>query len=391
LASVRWLEQKPSVVVPPRVTVELTRKAIATQPDNPTLHACLGGALVKCGQFKEAAEAYEVTARIAPSQLMEWSSLAKCYLELELPGMALDACRRGEALEQTAELSFQRGVALAMLGRPEDARAAFLQALRIGPHLEAARAILKDLAKLPSGTELLDFCETAPPLLRETSLVRAFRAIAFSRLGLTERALQMVDLNRHVAELAFTPPPEFGSIEAFNDALAEDIQADPGKSVRGGCLINYAPRIHQSKALGALREFIRTAMESYLEELVERGLDAVMPPPPSEGWLLSSTVILRGESHNGAHVHPSYLSSVYYARVPDSVTTAADERGALVLGCCEGPTDGYTPCWGTRRIKPVAGALVIFPAHVYHDVIPSRTTDPRISVASDLTPSGRSL
>ena len=40
------------------------------------------------------------------------------------------------------------------------------------------------------------------------------------------------------------------------------------------------------------------------------------------------------------------------------------------------------PCWGTRHIKPEAGSLVIFPSHIFHDVVPSRTQALRIAVAA---------
>jgi Putative 2OG-Fe(II) oxygenase len=124
-----------------------------------------------------------------------------------------------------------------------------------------------------------------------------------------------------------------------------------------------------------------------LDEARGRGLDAVMPPPPKEGHLYESSTVLSGPGHNGEHIHGNaYVSSVYHVLVPDSVSSADDSRGALALGLCASYTGGYTPCWGARYIKPVAGSLVIFPSHIFHDVVPSRTPMPRIAVAADLQP-----
>jgi hypothetical protein len=151
--------------------------------------------------------------------------------------------------------------------------------------------------------------------------------------------------------------------------------------------INYSMRSHRSPAYLALRIFMQAAICNYLDEAPERGLDAVLGPPPTVGMLGGASVVLRGDGRNGEHIHSDgYVSVVYYVQVPDSIVESRDERGALALGRCEQYTGGYTPCWGTRYIKPVAGWLVVFPSHIFHDVVPSKTNMARISVAADLKP-----
>jgi hypothetical protein len=58
-----------------------------------------------------------------------------------------------------------------------------------------------------------------------------------------------------------------------------------------------------------------------------------------------------------------------------------------LLGCCDEYTRGHAPVWGTRRIKPEPGVLLIFPSHIFHDVVPTGSDEPRISVVADLKPS----
>jgi thioredoxin-like negative regulator of GroEL len=386
----RWIEPEAEVSLPPGTQISLLRQAIEKQPNNPALHLRLGAALARCGRLGEAVDAYETAERQAPDEFAAEPELAKCYVELDRPEAALDACRRGEARGPSAELHFQKGRALLKLRRPADARDAFRSAVKAnGTHIPALRALLAPMARQPDGEELLDFCDALPQSSKDTALVRAHRAIALSRVGRIAEALQIVDLDRHVARVPFDPPAQFGAIDQFNRHLADDILADraPAKPARDGFDYNPAPQFRRSETFLALREFIKSAIDNFLDETRGRGLDAVMPPPPKEGHLYESSTVLRGPGYNGEHVHGNaYVSSVYHVLVPDSVGSADDSRGALALGCCASYTGGYTPCWGTRYIKPVAGSLVIFPSHIFHDVVPSRTQTPRIAVAADLQP-----
>jgi tetratricopeptide (TPR) repeat protein len=386
----RWIEPEAEVSLPLGAQISLLRQAIEKQPNNPALHLRLGAALASCGRWGEAVDAYETAARQAPDEFVAGPKLAKCYVELDRPEAALDACHRGEARGPSAELHFQKGRALFKLRRPADARDAFWSAVKAnGTHIPALRALLAPMVREPDGTELLDFCDALPQSSKDTALVRAHRAIALSRIGRIAEALQIVDLDRHVARVAFDPPAQFGAIDQFNRHLADDILADraSAKPASEGFDYNPAPQFRRSETFLALRVFIKSAIDNFLDEARGRGLDAVMPPPPKEGHLYESSTVLSGTGHNGEHVHGNaYVSSVYHVLVPESVGSADDSRGALALGLCASYTGGYTPCWGARYIKPVAGSLVIFPSHIFHDVVPSRTQMPRIAVAADLQP-----
>lgn len=388
----RWIEPKADLNVSRQVTIPLLLQTLAKRPANSALRARLGDEYIRCRRYGDALTAYELAAEQSPRDFVQWSKLAMCYLELGDPVGTLKVCNRSEnyATEVSADIEFQRGRALRRLGRYGEASEAFLSALHgRGRHFEALEQLLAPLAMEPNGDQLLRFCETLPPLYRNGALALANRAIALSRLGRTDEALQIVNLERHVARVQFVPGAQFGSVEHFNSELAGDILAERHSSIpaRTNCEVNYAPGYHRSRALSALRVFIRNAFEQYVCELKERELDTVMPPPPSSAKLYAATVILHQNGHNGEHVHAdSYISAVYHVLVPDSVVQADDHRGNLALGRCERYTGGYTPCWGTRLIKPVAGWLIIFPSHMYHDVIPSHADSPRISVAADLRP-----
>jgi len=394
-----WLDTEADFEVPSAIAISLLLTAIEKHPDNPLMHERLGDALFTINKITDAVSAYERAARLAPSNFGQWVNLADCYLRLGRAEAALDACRRCEDAHGTAlpaKMHFHRGRALYGLRSFSDAKKSFMCAVLAGSHFLALRILLAPLAKEPSGEKLLDFCDSLPEHYIDSALVRAHRAIALSRMGRTDEALQIVDLARHVSRIAFAPPSEFEGLEQFNRELADSIIAKQSTATtvnrptavtnREGFEIDYEPpQLRDNRALSALRAFMKSAITQYLEEMNERRLNAVMPPPPAKGRLFEATVVLRGRGRNGEHVHDKgYVSVVYHVLVPDNVTRAGDDRGALMLGCCERYTGGYTPCWGTRCIRPVAGWLTIFPSHIYHDVVPTRTGAPRVSVAADL-------
>jgi tetratricopeptide (TPR) repeat protein len=391
LAPMKWLETKPDFEVPPAITASFLLKAIEKHPNNPAMRERLGDVLLQCNKFADALNAYETAARQAPRDFRKWAKLARCYRALGRPEAALDVAHRCEASGGvlTARLHFQRGCALQELRRFSEAKCAFIEAMSAEHHLPPLKRLLKPLARKTDGDELLEFCESLPQHYTDTALVRANRAIALSRIGRTAEALQIVDLKRHVSQVQIAVPSKFDGLEQFNRELADGILEDQStaRASREGVGVDYEPRLRRHQAMIALREFIKSAIAQYLNEMKARGLDQVMPPPPATGRLFDATVVLTGDGCNGEHIHEDgYVSAVYYAMVPDIVIAAGDNRGALALGVCEEYTGGYVPCWGTRFIHPKAGWLTIFPSHVYHDVVPTRVQSPRISVAADLQP-----
>jgi tetratricopeptide (TPR) repeat protein len=389
----QWLELESHLRLPATVKISLLRTAIEGQPANILLRIKLGDALLETADYSGAAENYEVAARQSPRDFDSWPNLAGCYLSLNNPDAALDACRRGEANGPTATIHFARAHAFLLQGRGEDARAAFLATIEPGDNhingvqLDALEALLKPLAREQEGGKLIDFCDSLAAVYQDTALVRAHKAIGLSRVGRVDEASEIMNIYRDVIQIPFEPPSEYESIEQFNRVLSDEILAQPvpDNVSRDGIAFYTNPNNYSSPALQKLRAFVRAAIVEYIAQCARRG--NAMPSPPEYGYLGGASVVLRGDAKNGEHIHGhSYVSSVYHALVPDCVVEAPNEQGALVLGPCEQYTGGHIPCWGTRYIKPVAGSLVVFPAHVFHDVVPTHTDEPRISIVMDLMP-----
>jgi tetratricopeptide (TPR) repeat protein len=391
MAGLRWIEPEPKNEAPPGVAAALLRKALAQRPDSADLHAKLGCACVRLNDYRAAAEAFEAAVTRDPASFPHWPALAGCYLKLDRPADALAACERSASLhENSALICLRRGVALQRLGRELEARAEFERCVALGDHeLVGLHTLLLPLAQQPDGGELLEYCNALPLELQDTALVRANRAIALSRLGRVAEARSLVDLDRHVARVPLVPPPKFGNPVEFNARLATDMLALSGRvgGDRREAHILYHPETRRSAALSALLLMIREAIERYLDEAPDRGLDSALPPPPEAATLFNGVTVLRGDGTNGEHIHPeAYVSTVYHVAVPAEIATAEDDRGALTLGDCTSYTGGYQGIWGTRQIRPMTGWLTLFPSHVFHNVVPTRSDAPRIAVAADLRP-----
>jgi hypothetical protein len=281
-----------------------------------------------------------------------------------------------------------RGFALRALGRHTEARAAFLKALTLSPDaFAAAECLLSPLASDPDGARLLTLCEEFPSTYSNCTVVRGYRAIALSRVGRVDEARSLVDLERYPARAMFEPPAGFGGIERFNELLAEEILRNPG--------LGHTPtyrfcRTEHLDILGArafppLARFLRAAIDDYIAQFGQRGLDVILPPPPHEGVLGSAGNVVRADEGHQVHIHKyAYISGVYHVSVPPEVACAEDRAGALVLGSYGALTEEYVPCWGRRDIKPVQGVATLFPSHIFHSVVPMRSEHPRIAIPFDL-------
>jgi hypothetical protein len=218
-------------------------------------------------------------------------------------------------------------------------------------------------------------------------VVRAFRAIALSRVGRTEDARRLVDLDKYVAQIAFTPPKEFGGIKCFNELLAEEILHNPGlrhTDVYGFHRTELLD-IKGARAFPALAKFLKEAIAEFIAQFPRRGLDLILPPAPMDGFLRSAGNVVRHAEGHHSHIHKfAYVSGVYHVCVPQEAAGVDYRGGALVLGACDDFTGGYIPCWGHRDIKPEPGIATIFPSHIFHSVVPTRSRQPRIAVPFDL-------
>jgi hypothetical protein len=383
-----WTDIDLPPQIPLDIHLRLQRESVARHSYDPARHAKLGDILFQLARYGDAVVALEQAEALGSGTFRQFERLARCYISLDRPDAASKVCERGyDVMPNCADLHTARGIALRALGRETEACAAFLEAVALScDAFEAAACLLLPLASDPDGSRLLALCEEFPSTYANSTVVRGYRAIALSRVGRLDEARNLVDLERYPTRTTFEPPAEFGGIERFNTLLADEILRNTG--------LRHTPpygfyRTEQLAILGArafpvLSNFLRCAIEDYIAKFVQSGLDRILPLPPARGSLYCAGNVVREEEGHHAHLHKfAYISGVYHVSVPPDVVHGNDRSGALVLGTCS-LTDGYVPCWGRRDVKPVPGVATLFPSHIFHSVVPTRTEQPRIAIPFDL-------
>ena len=87
------------------------------------------------------------------------------------------------------------------------------------------------------------------------------------------------------------------------------------------------------------------------------------------------------------HIHPdSWLTAVYYVRVPKSLGDGPLPPGAIHFGPWPPDVDHRVPNFPRWHIEPQAGMLLIFPSCFGHGTVPTRSMEPRISISLNVTP-----
>jgi tetratricopeptide (TPR) repeat protein len=159
------------------------------------------------------------------------------------------------------------------------------------------------------------------------------------------------------------------------------------QSVRGGTQTDGPLLSRIDPAVRSLRSAIVSAVESYVAKL---------PAHDSRHPLLAErrdrrvrfsgswSVRLRSGGRHSNHVHPEgWISSALYIALPPGSDGDPDDAGCLTLG--EPPDNLGVALEPWRKIKPVAGRLVLFPSWMWHGTVPFAEGE-RLTVAFDVRP-----
>lgn len=244
--------------------------------------------------------------------------------------------------------------------------------------------------------------ELAVQILEEDSIRRpldqmpwAFLSLAWRMLG-DPREAWLCDYDRLVMPVD-VPGPDGMSPEDYALIVAAALDplhltnAEPGdQSLKNGTQTSGAlfdrpePRI---------QEFKRTVMDAAREAIGK------LPDDPDHPFLSrkstsftfsgSWSVRLNSSGHHVAHVHAEgWMSSAYYARLPD-VTTAAEadtREGWIEFG--RPPAFLDLDLDARRAVRPAPGKLVLFPSYFWHGTIPFHDAGSRLTAAFDYQPAG---
>ena len=176
----------------------------------------------------------------------------------------------------------------------------------------------------------------------------------------------------------------------FNQALAEHILAHPTLVV--------APTSHATRQgrhtgellaepkgpVAGLEARINEAVAAYIRALPQDPDHPFLANPPERWRLTAWSVVLEAQGHQVPHIHPAWLSGVYYVKVPQVVASDEARRAGWIEFGRPNPQIPATVEPEIRAYRPEEGLMVLFPSYFYHHTVPFETGEQRISIAFDV-------
>lgn len=257
---------------------------------------------------------------------------------------------------------------------------------------QLAFALLKD-GEAREALEVLERARKVDPL---DQLVLAAQSLAYRELG-DSRYQRLADMSSYVRSYDLKPPSGFADAEAFNRALAQELDAlhtlkiEPiDQTLRGGTQTTGALFASRAPLLRELVGSVREAVADYIRQLPA---DAAHPMSLRRAGYAGADVDFAGSwscrlasrGYHSNHVHPmGWISSAYYVRLPQGMDDPVNRPGwikfgesNLALGAQDRP-DGH--------IEPKVGRLVLFPSFFWHGTVPFSDGGDRLTIAFDAVP-----
>ena len=326
------------------------RQAVAIGPDFADAHNNLGTALQELGDHEAAEAAYRQAVALDPAHADASYNLGVVLQETERfeDALAAYADTLGAAPGH-AGAYVNRGYALKKLGRLDEAVDAYHRAIDLAPDYDKARVNLGDaLLERGEPQAALDVCDSYLGEHPGNTSVLAFKAIVLGELGERGQARHLVDFERLVRPTQFTAAAGFGSLAGFNAVLTRHIIGHPSLTLAPA---SHATRLgkHSGELLvepkgpmAVFEDMLRKAVEDYLAALTPDSSHPFLANAPRRFGLSAWSIVLEGHGYQVPHIHPAaWLSSVYYARIPDIVDAAGQgHAGWIEFGR---PADDFQP------------------------------------------------
>lgn len=407
---------------------QAARQAIALGIPAPETRVVLARALMDLRRLDEAERAFEEAIALRPTDIDAHHDLAQ--LRWMRTGRVHDAVRSiDDALRRApgdTALRVVRSIALEYAGEHTEALAVAQEGLKIKPtDVDLLRQSAHLCAELGAGAQaaehaeraasiapmnplaLLTLCEAllAAGRIREaeaaSARVRAIeplnqhaialRATAWRLLG-DERYRRLHDYGALVQSAALEVPAGWQNVGAFLADLAGELERLHGfrappfqQSVRGGGQLTFKPADMERPIIKALFSSLQRAVQGYIER-VGPGDDPFRSRNTGRHVVVGAwSVRLSSGGYHTDHVHPrGWVSSAFYVDLPPDMAHASARGGWLRLGK---PGISTQPELDADFfVEPRVGDLVLFPAYMWHGVVPFRSERPRMTVAFDALP-----
>ena len=374
-------------------------EAVTRAPDSAEARFNWGNALVRLDRRTEAIAQFERVIELRPDLLPAHNNLGNAWYELRELDAAEQVFRRALTLApKAAHLHRNLGTVRREQGDLETALDCFQRALTLRPDwVKAQQSLATTAMELGRWQTALDVCgawlHAAPANVEALGLA----SIALDELGQHAAADRLLDFERLFRSIQLSAaPPGFASLDEFNAALTEHtiehptLHAPPPSDPRYHCATLRLTGEFCAEPKGpaaALERIVFDALHGFADDLANE-----LPQHPfvlgaaRRFELKSWSTVLDREGNLEPHVHyASYLSAVYYPKIPAQMSSERPGAGFLELG--GGPTRFPTRhSRPVRTVEPREGLLVLFPSYFYHRTAPFTASDIRIAIAFDTVP-----
>ncbi len=213
-----------------------------------------------------------------------------------------------------------------------------------------------------------------------------------SQLTGDRRYAELYDYERFVQPYELEPPAGYETIEAFHAELVpylieqHKLQHHPiDQSLRHGTQTARDLTQDSTPVVRAFLDSLEEPIARYREHLGHDDKHPFLRRNRGDAQIVGcwSVRLGRGGYHVN-HVHPEgWISSAYYVELPDEVTVDDENEhsGWIQFGEPRMPTPGAKAGF---LVKPAVGRLVLFPSYMWHGTIPTRSNQPRMTIAFDV-------
>ena len=375
---------------------DLYRRSLAEDPSLDEARKGLTRLKIEYHGGEDAFAHYERAAQKRPSDPRTWLDWSRALIANRQMAEAGAVAERGlMANPGTSELKAVKAFVHGMTGNASAALEELDVLLRDQPKESRLRSLITQIAfragRPERAAEILELRTANDP---RDQLAWAMLALAWRLLG-DPRERWLCDYDQLVM-VTDVPAPD-GSLDPA--AYAREIAAvldplhmttsEPGdQSLRGGTQTGGALFARPDPAIQEFRAAVELAAEKAIAQLPDDPAHPFLKrKSPRLGFSGSWSVRLRPGGHHVSHVHPEgWMSSAYYARMPDSDEGARQRHeGWIQFGV---PPEHLGLDLPPRRIiEPRAGQLVLFPSYMWHGTIPFHGGD-RLTAAFDYQPVG---
>jgi tetratricopeptide (TPR) repeat protein len=386
---IEWRPAPAESLAPPRQALALLERALAADPANPRLRLKLADLHLDRFDFAAAARLLEEAGRQGPADDRFAIRLARCYNTLghfteAIEAIADDSRPHHEraisllGLGRDAEAEAELRALLAKEPGHRHACWRLARLLRKGGRDAELLEMCEGLAA--RGVRHAQLFSDRGVALALAGRADEARALLFDPTRVAERILPVPpgfdDLdafNRALADELLANP----------DALSD---FPPEEANRGSTRIHALFAGRRPELVRALIETLQALIEAWTPSPIA-GSDPWLEARPRAAHLRAWGLIQRGGEFEEWHIHRGgWASGVYYVRIPREVAEAEDGRGAIEYGPPPSLAEALPDFVPPRRYRPREGHLLLAPSHYPHRTIPPLTDEPRISFAFDVVP-----